>query len=228
MLPPDKMKYLDLTSPTPAANLALDEELLDAAERGNGGEVLRVWESPTPFVVVGYGNKIETEVNVAVCAQRGIPVLRRCSGGGTVVQGPGCLSYALILDIATNPELRNVTAANRFIMERNRAAIQSVVSSPQSLVEVHGHTDLTLLSPNSQLPAPLKFSGNAQRRRRRFILFHGTFLLHFDLALISKLLPPPSRQPCYRESRIHADFLTNLALPADVIKAVLKKIWAAA
>ena len=217
MPPSDKMKYLDLTLPSPAENIACDEQLLDDAERGDGGEVLRVWESPQPFVVVGYGNQIETEVNVTACAARGIPILRRCSGGGTVVQGPGCLNYALILNIAANAELRNVTAANRFIMERNREAIESKVQSPKSKVEVQGHTDLTLDG--------LKFSGNAQRRQRQFILFHGTFLLAFDLALISELLPLPSRQPDYRASRAHETFLANLNLSPDAVKSALRQAW---
>ena len=217
MLPAVKMKYLDLTLPTPAKNLDCDEQLLDAAERGDGGEVLRVWESLEPFVVVGYGNTIEAEVKVAACAARGILILRRCSGGGTVVQGPGCLNYALVLKLADNVELRNVTTANRFIMERNRAAIEFIIANRQSLIEVQGHTDLALDG--------LKFSGNAQRRRRNFILFHGTFLLDFDLALVSKLLPMPSRQPDYRAGRAHEKFLTNLAVPAAAVKSALRQAW---
>jgi lipoate-protein ligase A len=212
------MKFLDLTLPTPAENVACDEQLLDAAERGDGGAALRVWESAQPFVVVGRLEKFETEVDLAACKRRGIPVLRRCSGGGTVVQGPGCLSYALILEITKDGPLRNVTAANRFITERNRTAVQSAIRNPQSTIEVQGCTDLTLDG--------LKFSGNAQRRRRHWLLFHGTFLLDFDLALISELLPMPSRQPDYRESRPHGKFLTNLNLPADAVKAALKQAWA--
>ena len=221
------MKYLDLTLPTPAENLACDEQLLDAAERGDGGEVLRVWESPEPFVVVGYGQTIATEVNVAACAARKIPVLRRCSGGGTVVQGPGCLSYALVLKIAANAELKNITTANRFIMERNRAAIEGEVRSqnPEVRIEICGHTDLALKTQHSTLNTQHKFSGNAQRRRRNFILFHGTFLLNFDLALVSELLPMPSRQPDYRGSRAHENFLTHLQLPAAAVKLALRAAW---
>ncbi len=227
MPPSDKMKYLDLTLPTPAENIACDEQLLDAAERGAGGEVLRVWESPQSFVVVGYGNTIETEVNVAACAARGIPVLRRCSGGGTVVQGPGCLSYALILNIEANPELRNVTAANHFIMERNRRAVEAElrIANCELRIAVCGHTDLALVIQNSSFDISKKFSGNAQRRRRQFILFHGTFLLDFDLALISELLPLPSRQPDYRASRVHGTFLTNLNLSPDAVKSALRQAW---
>ena len=218
------MKNLDLTLPSPAENLASDEALLDWCESGGGEEVLRFWESPETFVVVGYANKIAVEVNVENCRAKQIPIFRRCSGGGTVLQGAGCLNYALILQIAENSPLASISSANKFIMERNRAAIESEVRSQKSEsgISVSGHTDLTL---NSHLSTFNKFSGNSQRRRKNFLLFHGTFLLNFDLALASEFLRIPSKQPDYRASRSHGEFLTNLNLPVDKVKAALKKSW---
>src|SRR5271156_784636 len=81
------MKHLDLTLPSPAENLACDEALLDACEENGGEEVLRFWEAREKIVAVGYANKIATEVNVENCRAKKIPILRRCSGGGTVLQG---------------------------------------------------------------------------------------------------------------------------------------------
>jgi lipoate-protein ligase A len=216
------MKYLDLSLPTPAENLASDEALLDAAEANEWGEVLRFWESPEYFVVVGYANKVATEVNIKACKKHNVSILRRCSGGGTVLQGPGCLNYALILEIKADGPLRNISAANHFIMERNCRAIESLfpksaIRNPQSAIAVCGHTDLTI--------GGLKFSGNSQRRRRRFLLFHGSFLLQLDLSLVEALLHMPSKQPDYRQGRNHRDFLTNLGLPADKVKAALQKTW---
>jgi lipoate---protein ligase len=213
------MKLLDLTLPWPAENLACDEALLDAAETGAGDEVLRFWESRESFVVVGYANKVTAEVNVAACEARGVPVLRRCSGGGTVLQGPGCLNYTLVLRITADGPLHSIGSANRFIMRQNRAALESVVNRP---LAVRGHTDLTDLTVGDR-----KFSGNSQRRKRHFLLFHGTFLLNFDLPLVSELLPMPSKQPDYREHRTHDRFLTNLNVSADKVKAALRQVWKA-
>ena len=213
------MKLLDLTLPLPAENLACDEVLLDTAESGDGDEVLRFWEPREHFVVVGYANKVATEVNVAACEARGIPILRRCSGGGTVVQGPGCLNYTLVLRITADGPLHNIGVANQFIMRQNRAAIESAIPNPQSAIAVRGHTDLAI--------GNRKFSGNSQRRRKHFLLFHGTFLLKFDLALVSELLPMPLKQPDYREHRAHAEFLTNLNMPASDVKAALRQAWKA-
>jgi lipoate-protein ligase A len=73
----------------------------------------------------------------------------------------------------------------------------------------------------------LKFSGNAQRRRRNAILFHGTILYAFDLSLIDALLRFPSAQPEYRASRPHTDFVRNVPASGDGIRAALSAAWKA-
>lgn len=211
------MNHLDLTLPSPAENLAADEALLDWCEAGQGEETLLFWEPRETFVVVGYANRIATEVNVPACESKKIPVFRRCSGGGTVVQMPGGLNYSLILRIMENGPTRNITSANQFIMERNRSAIASLGTDLN--ISVRGHTDLC--------QGDLKFAGNSQRRRKNFLLFHGTLLLNCDLSLISELLLMPSLQPDYRASRSHKDFLVNLGMPAQAIKTALCQAWQA-
>jgi lipoate-protein ligase A len=211
------MRILDLTLPGPAENLACDEALLDTAETVGALGDLRFWESPRPFVVLGYANKVAAEVNVAACRERAVPILRRCSGGGCVLQGPGCLNYSVTLPIDSDPALETIPGTNRFVMERHRAALTELLGQT---VSIEGHTDLAIGS--------LKFSGNAQRRRRRCLLFHGTFLLDFDIALIEQLLRAPSRQPAYRQHRRHSEFLTCLPLTAAAIKTSLQQVWRAA
>ena len=109
------MKFLELTLPTPAENLATDEALLDECELGRGDEIMVFWEPREPFVVVGYANHLAREVNVEACRKRGIAIFRRCSGGGTVVQMPGGLNYSLILPITEDGPTRGITSANQYI-----------------------------------------------------------------------------------------------------------------
>jgi lipoate-protein ligase A len=168
---------------------------------------------------VGYANKLVTEVNVAACDARRVPVLRRCSGGGTVVQGKGCLNYALVLAITADGPTHSISSANQFIMERNCEAIASAMVTNAAEIRIRGHTDLTL--------GDLKFSGNSQRRRKRHLLFHGTFLLDFDLALVSDLLPMPSAEPDYRKHRAHEKFIANLGVPSGAVKAAMGRTWQA-
>lgn len=211
------MKVLDLTFPTPEHNLACEEALIHWCEDGYEEEILRFWEPSEHFAVLGYSGKIESEVDLALCQSSHVPVLRRCSGGGTVLQGPGCLNYSLVLRIENRDPLKGITETNLFMMRRLKNALEPIIGPG---IEIQGFTDLAL--------GRLKFSGNAQYRKRRFLLFHGTFLLHFDISLVDKLLPIPQRQPSYRRNRSHGNFLTNLNLPPHKIKEALKQAWGAA
>ncbi|MEY2407980.1 MAG: lipoate---protein ligase [Verrucomicrobiota bacterium] len=204
----------ELTLPSPAENLACDEALLEGAEAVHCPGMLRFWESKSYFAVLGYANKAADELDLNACAAHQIPILRRCSGGGTVLQGPGCLNYSLILPIDESGPLANITSANRYIMDRQCGAIARLSGEK---VMVAGHTDLVI--------GGLKFSGNAQRRQRRHLLFHGTFLLDFDLALVSRFLLAPSRQPEYRRGRGHGDFLMRLEVKRDALQEALQEAW---
>lgn len=210
------MKYLDLTLPLPEANLACDEALLEACEEGELDEVLRVWEPDEPFVVLGYANRAQDEVWIERCRERGIPILRRCSGGGTVLQSAGCLNYTLVLQIDRRPELSSITGTNNFVMGAHRDMIGRLLSS---VVTIEGATDLAL--------ADVKFSGNAQRRRRNCLLFHGAFLLGIDIRLMQEVLRPPTKEPSYRRHRSHREFVRNILLPSGMIKQSLRCVWRA-
>lgn len=206
------MKLLDLALPTAAENLALDEALLVAAEAGTGGEVLRLWEQPDYAVVVGSGGSVAIDVSVAACAADGIPVLRRASGGGTVLLGPGCLCFTLVLSYERAPGLNDIRASNRYVLARVAKALAPVVSC-----SVEGTSDLAA--------GGAKFSGSAQQRKRAHFLHHGTLLCGFELALVSKYLSAPERQPDYRRGRPHAEFIANLPTTVEAAKRLLVAEW---
>lgn len=209
------MQLLDLSPDSPASNLALDEALLDWVEDGEGVPTLRFWESPSYFVALGYTNRATTEANIDACAAHDIPILRRVTGGGTVLQGRGCLNYAIIDRIERGQSL-NVGATNNFVMGRMRDALNPLLDGE---VSVQGHIDLVWRGR--------KFSGNAQKRRARTFLFHGTVLLDFDLELVQQVLRPPSKEPDYRAKRSHSDFITNVPLERESVKAALAKAFGA-
>lgn len=206
------MKLLDYTHPDPATNLALDEALLVAAEAGTGDEVLRLWELPTHAVVVGSGGSVAIDVNATACAADGVPVLRRASGGGTVVLGPGCLCFSLVLSYDRAPRLNEIPASNRYILARMVNALRPLVPAA-----VEGSSDLAV--------SGVKFSGNAQQRKRNYFLHHGTLLCGFDLARVARYLNAPERQPEYRRARGHAEFVANLPADVEAVKRLLVAEW---
>ena len=211
------MRYLDLTLPTAAENLALDEALLDDAEAGEQpAETLRFWEAPRPIVVVGRSSKLAVEVRGNVCRQLDIAVLRRASGGAAVVAGPGCLMYALVLSLKLRPALRSVGLAHSFVLEMLAAALRPLAPA----ITRRGISDLAL--------ADRKVSGNSLRMKQGHLLYHGTLLYDFPLELIGRVLAMPPRQPDYRLRRPHDAFVANLSLPAEAIRRAVASTWKAA
>ncbi|NTV28541.1 MAG: lipoate--protein ligase family protein [Candidatus Omnitrophica bacterium] len=204
----------DESLPDQQANLDRDDELLRLADREGNGEVLRFWESSKVFVVLGRMGREEDDVNMAACKLDGVAVLRRSSGGGTVVQGPGCLNFSLVLSRVTRPELRTITQSYRVILDKVSAGLKRLgVAS-----EFRPVCDLVVGGTER------KFSGNAQRRGRDFILHHGTILYGFDLGLVPRYLKQPVLMPEYRRGRIHADFVTNIpVLPEEAKRSIAQE-----
>ncbi len=209
------MHFLDLTLPSAVENLALDEALLLAAESGDGGELLRFWESPVPVVVLGAGCRIAEDVDETACVADGVPILRRSSGGGTVLLGRGCLLYTLILSYQRDSVLTDIRQSYRYILGRVAEALADAVGPIGSA----GISDLVI--------AGRKFSGTAQQRKRGYLLHHGTLLYDMDLSGIPRYLREPPRQPEYRGGRPHLDFVGNLPLHREEIKQRLCRPWKA-
>lgn len=211
------MKLLHLTHESAATNLAIDEALLETAEATeNYPEVLRIWEPEHPLVVLGRSSPIEQEANLSYCQRENVKVLRRCSGGQSIVTGPGCLMYAVLLDYRQRPELRMLDRAHQFVMRQMQQSIASLGIN----VEMQGTSDLTHQGR--------KFSGNALRCKRNWFVYHGTMICDFDIDLIAKCLGNPIRVPEYRAGRSHRDFLTQLPTTANELTRAVVDHWGAA
>jgi lipoate-protein ligase A len=208
------MRFLDLTLPTPAENLALDEALLDDAELSpSAPSILRIWEPERPLVVIGRSSKIREEVRYDACLAEGIPVLRRASGGAAIVTGPGCLMYALVLSFQAYPAIRAIDHAHRFVLSTIIAGLRGLVPG----VGQQGVCDLAF--------DDCKFSGNSVRSKQKNLLYHGTILYNFPLPLIDRYLNRPPREPDYRRNRPHRTFVANLPAQPAHIRHALQAAW---
>jgi len=243
------MQFLDLTLPTLAENLALDEALLLEAEAGRSSEVLRVWEWKEPALVLGSGCRLTEDVNEGACRLDGVEIARRSSGGGTVLLASGCLCYSLVLAYERSAALAEIRPSYVHILGHIRAALadlepirkrgQTPSSAMKNWAKRPIRGGLTPFPDRLLLPhiekaglsdlaaAGLKFSGNSQQRKRSYLLHHGTLLYNFDLERVGHYLHVPNRQPEYRQNRDHAAFLINLPTTAAELTHRLRATWAA-
>jgi len=207
------MQLIDHLCKTPGEDLALDEFALMKAEAGELGQTLRFWEPRRYFVVLGRAGRASADCIIDVCRRDGVTIERRISGGGTVLQGPGCVNYSLVLSYESNPSYRDLRESYRAVLgpiagRLNAMGVAAAVL-PISDLAVEGK----------------KISGNAQARKKRYFLHHGTFLVDMDLAEVSRYLRHPAREPVYRRGREHADFLTNIPLSRRQIEDVIKDVF---
>lgn len=207
LLPPRPLRILDLSLDDPAENLALEEAFVEGLDAGTSPPTLRFWESPTPFVVIGVGQRIAQEADLDACAADGVPVLRRCSAGGCVLQGPGCLNFSLFLAYDAWPEVRDIRPSYCAILGRLVAVLKEKGIADAA---IEGTSDLAV--------GGRKFSGNAQKRKRHALLHHGTLLYGALPNGLSRYIREPEERPGYRGARSHAAFVTALPVAAQALR----------
>ena len=207
------MQLKDISFPTPQENISFDEALFQLADKKNNDEYLRFWESPVYFIVLGRIGKAEDDVDLALAQADGVPVLRRTSGGGTVVQGKGCLNYTLVLSKQNHPVLNDLHASYAWISAKVIDALKPLGVE----AAFRPFSDIALTASEK------KFSGNAQHRGKTHILHHGTILYDFDLDLITRYLKMPKDTPVYRNSRKHKDFIANISIDHAQFKSALAR-----
>ncbi|HLF17277.1 MAG TPA: lipoate--protein ligase family protein [Candidatus Omnitrophota bacterium] len=202
----------DISFEDPQKNILFDEVLYHLAETDQAGEAIRFWESPVYFIVLGRIGKINEDVQREAVGKDRIPVLRRASGGGTVLQGKGCLNYTLILSKESRKDIRDLKKSYQYILGHIVEALKSTGVE----ADYFPVSDIALKRNRK------KISGNAQKRGRHFIMHHGTVLLDFDLPLIEKYLTMPEDIPEYRQKRGHLDFVSNTGISSRQFKDALK------
>ncbi|MBQ1456092.1 MAG: lipoate--protein ligase [Thermoguttaceae bacterium] len=159
----------------PAMNLAVEETLLREC---SGEPIFLLWRN-RPSVIIGRNQSAQDEVNLPEAERRGIPVVRRCTGGGAVFHDLQTLNYSFLIDRADCDALKPDL---RFFARPILDAIQNL-GLP---CRFSGRNDLLVDSPDG----PMKFSGTASRHLGGRFLHHGTILFATDFEPMAALLTP--------------------------------------
>lgn len=207
------MEVMCLSAPTVADNLAMDYDSARLAG-ATGLRRLRFWWGGPPAVVIGSSERPEQVVDAEACARLGVDVLKRSTGGGSVLQTADVLNYSLVTPAPTSLDPK---AGFRLGADLVCAILRrfGVLGRPE------GTSDVAV--------GDRKISGNAQARRWKAVLVHGTLLVDFDHDLADAVLKHPPREPAYRRQRNHRDFLVTLrSLGVNAERAAIERAAIAA
>lgn len=189
-------------SPTEA--VLLDEVLLDLVQAGKTSPVFRLWVNDW-CVVLGRNNKPEEWINEERIKKEGLPVIRRSSGGGTVLHHPKNLNYSWIL-----PRAHAGLAPGIAVKDVHKYFLGIVIRALAYLDIEARHEGLSDVFVGER-----KVSGNAARIKSRAILHHGTILLFSEIERMEQFLKvPPNRSGVPHKGFVAG--LWELGFPAGI------------
>ncbi|MBJ7448852.1 MAG: lipoate--protein ligase family protein [Parachlamydiales bacterium] len=180
---------LELTHHSIFEQLQIEEALLRCDDR----DIIVINHGSTPAIVMGISGVMDELVHVDFADNENIPVIRRFSGGGTVV-------------------VDNNTLFVSFLFHPKTLGISPY---PESLLKWTEQFYTPLFPNNFSLKAQdyalgeKKIGGNAQYFRKDRLLHHTTFLWDYDSTKMN-CLKMPKKIPSYRLNRDHKDFVTTL------------------
>ncbi|KAI5965997.1 hypothetical protein CANMA_003382 [Candida margitis] len=129
----------------------------------------------SPCVVIGKNQNPWKEVNLPKMNECGIPLIRRKSGGGTVVHDLGNVNYSFM---TTKQDFDRFKFVDLIVDSINRSNITS------TKIEVNHRGDIVARNGNKEL----KISGSAYKLSRGKSYHHGTMLLNSDLQRLKQVL----------------------------------------
>ena len=179
-------KLLRLNSSPIYEQLLIEEALL----RTDTGNWCLINTGSPPAIVLGISGKPEQMIS----PHNTLPVIRRFSGGGTVVVDE---NTTFVTFIVNNNEI-NIAGCPKRLMEWSHAFYKPVFGEiPYQLQE------------NDYAIGLKKIGGNAQYLRKDRWLHHTTFLWDYMQERMESLQHPP-KMPAYRANRPHSEFLSKL------------------
>ncbi len=174
-------RYLETGANDAFFNMGLDEAILESVASGSEPPTLRMYRWKPSAVSVGYFQGVRDEVNLEKCAELGVDVVRRLTGGGAVFHADE-ITYSIVV-----PETHALAAGG--ILDSYKAICAGVVAGLRRLGIPAEFAPL-----NDIVAGGRKLSGNAQTRKRACLLQHGTILLGVDLEAMFSVLQVPNEK----------------------------------
>ena len=185
-------------------NMAVDEAVLVHCMDGVSPATLRFYEWGKPSISIGYAMNAETEVNLPLCRERDVSVVRRITGGGLVFHKCD-ITYTVVFpedfNPGGNPKKLSVLESYRLVNRSLAEGLQEL-GIVTSLLERNKNTanrrqekaNICFSNPTVYdiLYDGRKLAGSAQRRKKGWILHQGSMLFSSDFVTMCPLASPPS------------------------------------
>jgi len=194
-----RWRFVDTGPGDPFFNMALDEAIAQTVGAGAAPPTVRIYCWKPNAVSIGYAQRALRVIDFQKCARRGIPVVRRLTGGRTVLHGQEVTysvaalrsqwgSPASVLSIYQHIGRALVAALRHLgIDARLSRSRRDMTGSPGGAG--NSHPCFTSAGRYEVLAEGRKLVGSAQRWVGETVLQHGSLLLGQEHARLAELLP---------------------------------------
>jgi lipoate-protein ligase A len=183
-------------------NMAIDEAIMIAHREGLVPPTIRFYQWSPPAVSLGYFQDLQKEIDVDVCQDMGIDIVRRPTGGKAVLHDKE-LTYSFIIR-ENHPLVNNSILETYKKISGGMIRGLSYIGVTAELVplreksEIH-HSDFKSIcfSVPSQYEVQVegkKIVGSAQVRKREIVLQHGSLLIELEKDKLFSVFNFPSAQ----------------------------------
>ena len=161
-------------------NMAIDEAML-LTQKASSQPTLRFYDWQHPAFSFGYFQRISEEVDVSACDAHGIELVRRMTGGGTVIHGWD-VTYTIIVSHGSGMFPKDISAAYCAISDCLINGLQRLGIDVAHQIEkpIAGDVPNICLTNPAQYDTLLngkKIAGVSQRRNQAGVMYQGYIAL---------------------------------------------------
>lgn len=177
----EEWRFLLTDADTAAKNMAIDRAVLVANSNGKVLPTVRFYQWDPPAISIGYFQSLEDEVDLTNCNRLGVDFVRRITGGGAVFHEHE-LTYSIVI-----PESHPQISKN--ILESYGRICGAIIKGLSNIGIESEYKPI-----NDIIADGKKISGNAQTRKMKTVLQHGTILMDVDVDKMFSLLRVPNEK----------------------------------
>lgn len=155
-----------------------------------------LWIPDKSYIVLGASNNAKSAVNEEPTLRDNITVLKRRTGGQTVMLTPKNLIISAV--ITDESVMKPKDVFNRF----NNHIISAIAKNHTKKFTTRGISDIAL--------GEMKILGSSMYRGKEKLFYHAVLNFSEPSTTFQKYLKHPSNEPDYRRGRMHHEFVTSL------------------
>ncbi|HDI01634.1 MAG TPA: hypothetical protein ENF78_04325 [Candidatus Bathyarchaeota archaeon] len=194
----EEWRLIDLGPQEPYMAQCFYEAVAICVDKGTSPSTLIITQPSSPYVCIGYHQRLEEEIDMDYCRSRGLPIIRRGQGGGACYLDSNQVFYQLVAH-------EDSPVVPTDVEELFRKCLSATVYVYRSLGVPAEYKPI-----NDVVVRGKKISGNGAGRLGKAIILVGNIILDWDFDSLVHVLRVPDEKFRDKMAKSMREWLTSL------------------